>query len=318
MGLSVRTIASVLLVGMMVGVMACSAPAAHDFASGGGGSAPPAAPQPAPGVPGAPKVTSEAAADRSAAPAGGQTAANGGVTPANPDRMIVYNTQVQLTVESVLDSVGAIGGLAEGAGGFVSASNSRVQGDRDYATITIRVPARGYNQVMAQLRKMAVKVTGENGSASDVTEEFADLGAQVRNLQASELQLQTLMAQAKTVDEILKVQSQLTNVRGQIERLQGRVNVLQRTADMATITVTLSPVTVATTDPVRGFDPARSISEAWASSVRVAVVFIDAGLRLAVFSWVLIPPGLLLWAAVALALRLGRRSAPARTESGAS
>ncbi len=312
MGSSVRSIAGALLVGGVMGVLACSAPASNDLKGGsGGGGAPSVAPQPAPGAPTAPKVTSDAAA----APAAGQAAASGGIAPANPDRMIVYNTQIQLTVDSVLDSVGAISGLAEGVGGFVSASSSRVQGDKDYATVTIRVPASAYNQVMAQLRKLAVKVTGENGSASDVTEEFADLGAQVRNLQASEIQLQTLMAQAKTVDEILKVQSQLTIVRGQIERLQGRMNVLQRTADMATITVTLSPVTIAT-DPVRGFDPARSISEAWESSVRFAAGFVDAGLRLAVFSWVLIPPALLLWLVVGVALRLSRRSASGRTEGG--
>src|SRR3990167_4149930 len=186
-------------------------------------------------------------------PAAGDASAGSGLL----DRMIVYNTAVSLAVESVPESVNAIGALAEGVGGFVAGTSIRYNDDKEYATLTLRVPATAYNQVMNGLRRMAVKVVNENGSTRDVTEEFTDLDAQLRNLQAMEVQYLELLKRANTIDEILKVQARLTDVRGQIERIKGRINLLQRTSDMATIAVTLSPAgAVSVKKPHPAWDPA--------------------------------------------------------------
>lgn len=224
------------------------------------------------------------------------------------DRMIVYTTQVSLDVESVPDSVVAVTSLAEGLGGFVSATNTRMERDRQISTLTIRVPAGAYNQAMTQLRSLAVRVTAENGNARDVGEEFADLGVQVRNLEASESQLVGLMAKATTVEEILKVQQQLSTVRGQIERLKGRMQSLQRSADMATITVNLSPSAAARPDTT-GWDPGLAFREAWADSVRSLQRFTEGTIRVVVLSWWLVVLGLLV-GGVVLAVRRVRPSKP--------
>lgn len=249
----------------------------------------------------------------------GRSPAVGGAPQApapTDDRMIVYTTQISLDVDSVAGSVTAITGLAEGLGGYVSQNTLKVQGDKDFATMVIRVPAKAYNQAMDQLRKLGVKVTAENGSTRDVTEEFADLGAQVKNLEASEAQLQALMIQAKTVDEILKVQNQLSQVRGQIERLRGRINVLQRTSDMATITISLSPVIPGKPESPKGWDPLRSIQESWELSTQGLVRVLDAALRVTVMSWWLLLLGLAGWVAVA-SWRRGRAKAPVAAGGGA-
>ena len=109
------------------------------------------------------------------------------------------------------------------------------------ATITIKVPADKFETVMESLRKLALEPPTENVSGQDVTEEYADLEAQLRNLQATEKQLLNLLDRAQTVDDTLKVYNQLTNIRGQIERLQGRKQYLERSAAMSTITVNLRP-----------------------------------------------------------------------------
>ena len=224
------------------------------------------------------------------------------------DRMIVYNTSVSLAVESVPESVNAIGALAEGVGGFVAGTSIRYNDDKEYATLTLRVPATAYNQVMNGLRRMAVKVVNENGSTRDVTEEFTDLDAQLRNLQAMEAQYLELLKRANTIDEILKVQARLTDVRGQIERAKGRMNLLQRTSDMATIAVSLSPAdAVSVNKPHPAWDPAATVQEAWEQSLVIVRAIADVGLRVLVFSWWLVPPALLAWGVWAMTDRSRRQ-----------
>jgi len=238
-------------------------------------------------------------------PATGDASAGSGLL----DRMIVYNTAVSLAVESVPESVNAIGALAEGVGGFVAGTSIRYNDDKEYATLTLRVPATAYNQVMNGLRRMAVKVVNENGSTRDVTEEFTDLDAQIRNLQAMEVQYLELLKRANTIDEILKVQARLSDVRGQIERNKGRMNLLQRTSDMATIAVTLSPADAVSVKKSRpAWDPATSVQEAWEQSLVIVRAVADVGLRVVVFSWWLLPPALLTWGVWAMSRRPQRGS----------
>ena len=193
----------------------------------------------------------------------GKSGASGEASSQITDRMVVHNAYIELDVKNVSDAIAAVRGLTEGVGGFVAGSSSRYEEDEEYASLTLRVPSSAYNQVMDSLRRMAVKVTNEDATARDVTEEYTDLDAQLRNLQATEAQYLALMKRANTIDEILQVQNHLTQVRSQIERFQGRMNLLERTTDMATIVVSLAPATPGSTRTSGGWDPMASIQDAW-------------------------------------------------------
>jgi len=89
------------------------------------------------------------------------------------------------------------------------------------------------------LRSMAVEVSAETTSAQDVTEEYVDLEATLRNLEATEAQLLKLMEKAVKVEDILDVQRELSRVQQDIERTKGRMQYLERTSAMSLIQVTL-------------------------------------------------------------------------------
>ena len=228
-------------------------------------------------------------ADRatSGAPAAAPAADSATVQPNTTDRMIVYNANMSMGVQNVAETLNAIRGLTQGVGGLVAGVSTGFQKDKESASITIRVPAAAYNQVMTDLRKLATKVNNENDSARDVTDQFTDLDAQLRNFKATEAQLLEFMKKANTIDEILKVQAQLTQTRGQIERLQGQLNVLQRTSDMATIVINVSPAD--TVAPQTPWNPGQSIEEAWVQSLVVVRNVVDFSLRAAVFAFWLTP-----------------------------
>jgi hypothetical protein len=216
------------------------------------------------------------------------------------DRKIVRNATLDLQVESIAAAVQQIEDAAGAAGGFVSSSNvfvSNTDGAGDSvertqtASVTIRVPAAAYSSVMSQLRGIAKETEAETSDASEVTEEYTDLQARLRNLEATEARYLELLAKAGTIDEILTVQDRLNTVRLEIEQVTGRINVLNNLTDFATITARLSlPPAVAEADG----DNRNWVEEAWSASwktsqhalVVLGTVAIVSGVFLA---WMAVP-----------------------------
>ncbi len=154
-------------------------------------------------------------------------------------RMIIRTGGLTLVVEDVARSIENITDLATRFNGFVVNSNNWQDGERMMGNISIRVEAQRFDEAMKALRDMAVDVTYESTSGQDVTEEYVDLTAQLKNLEASEAQLLELMKQAGDVEQILAVQKELTNTRGQIEQTKGRMQYIEQSAAMSLIQITL-------------------------------------------------------------------------------
>jgi hypothetical protein len=142
------------------------------------------------------------------------------------ERMIVRRGTLQLIVADVPLTITRIGSLAESLNGFVVSSNRWREGDRLVGEITVRVPAADFTMTMVTLREMAVEVMLESTSSQDVTEEYIDLSANLKNLEATEEQLLRLMEKAEDVPDILAVQTELSRTRGDIERTLGRMQYL--------------------------------------------------------------------------------------------
>ncbi len=199
----------------------------------------PAPAEPAPGIviPAPPGVIVETPPAPVPAPA--PKPANGGDQTIDADRMIIRTANMQLVVDDVRDTIDKITQLAQDREGYVVNSSSWKEGERVVGQITIRVPSADFNYAMSVLRSMAVEVNSETTSAQDVTEEYVDLEAKLRNLEATETQLLKLMAQAIKVEDILNVQRELSRVQQDIERTKGRMQYLERTSSMSLIQVTL-------------------------------------------------------------------------------
>ncbi len=161
-------------------------------------------------------------------------------TATDTQQMIVRTSNISMVVEDVSVTMDQITQLAESSDGYVVSSNKWKNGERLAGTITIRVPAGDFESAMATLRAMADEVTSENTTSQDVTAEYVDLSAQLKNLQATESQLLSIMQKAEKIEDILAVQNQLTNTRDQIERIKGRMQYLEQTSATSLITLQLT------------------------------------------------------------------------------
>ena len=166
---------------------------------------------------------------------------------ADIDRKIIKNGYMTLEVNDIAEAIAGITIVANQLNGYVVSSDQSGAKDITYGRIAIRVPSDRFDEALDKLRKLAVKVPNESTSSQDVTEEYTDLQAQLRNLEATEAQYLELLKKAETVEDILAVQRELSNVRGQIEQIKGRIQYLERTSDMALIDVNLQK-----TQPIDG------------------------------------------------------------------
>jgi hypothetical protein len=159
------------------------------------------------------------------------------------NRLVVKTGNLAILVKDTLVAVKEVRGLAEGLGGFVLSSRTwyvDMAEERVAGEVTIKVPVDKFEEAMSQVRNLALKVTSEQSSGRDVTEEYTDLQSRLTNLEVAEAQLQELMKRAGKVTEILEVQRELTRVRGNIEQTKGRMKYLEETAAMSTITVSVA------------------------------------------------------------------------------
>jgi hypothetical protein len=155
---------------------------------------------------------------------------------------IVKTASLRLSIkrgefDATIDDVGSI---AAGLGGSV-VSSSASQGSEQRlvrGTIVVRVPARSYEEAISSLRALG-KVEARNENGQDVSQEFVDLQARIRQLQAVESQLLELLDDANTVGAALAVQRQLSEVQLQLEQARGRLQYLDDQVAFATISLAI-------------------------------------------------------------------------------
>ena len=185
------------------------------------------------------------------------------------ERMIVRNGDMSLVVEDVVSARDEIAQLAVRFDGYVV--SSRISGEEQdmRGWISIRVPDDKFEQTLAELRELAVRVTSESTDSRDVTEEYVDLQSRLKNAEATESQYLALLEKAADVEDILRIYDSLSRVRSEIEQIKGRMQYLERTSSMSLISVNLKPVATAKPLVRAGW----SVLEILKAAVRGIVIF---------------------------------------------
>jgi hypothetical protein len=161
-----------------------------------------------------------------------------GNEPGKPaiDRKIIYNATVEVIVKDLDDALIRVERLVEETGGYIARSE-RVgdTGTRRTATWVLKIPSEKFRSTVAALANLGIPVRNTSDS-QDVTEEFLDLQARIKNLKTEEEALNKLLRESATLDAILKIRAEITRIRGDIERAEGRLKYLATMSALSTIT----------------------------------------------------------------------------------
>lgn len=159
------------------------------------------------------------------------TVVKAGAEPAARGPLLVYTAQLTMAVFEVAAGLRATEALAKEAGGYLAQQAN--------ASITIRVPADRFEEVVRRLEKIG-DIINRNIRADDVTQEFQDTEVRLKNARAVRDRLEHLLARATKVDESIAIERELERVARDIEQMEGRLKFLRDRIAYSTITVVFS------------------------------------------------------------------------------
>lgn len=150
-------------------------------------------------------------------------------------RIEIFTASILIEKEDVRAGVDQVTIIAQQANGFVSDTSSSSRGDRDRASITIRVPKDAFATTVTAIEAIG-NVRDKATESDDITEQFIDLTIRRDNLLKQEKRFLEILDVANTVSDILEIERELGRVRSDIERLTGRINFLENQVALSTIT----------------------------------------------------------------------------------
>lgn len=169
------------------------------------------------------------------------------------NRKLVYRADLDLAVEDFSAFVNGLDAVLDEFEAFVS--NSSLAGLPDEprrGQWQIRVPVDRFKGLVKSLERLG-EVHRVRTSSDDVTAEFFDVEARIRNAQNEEARLLKLLDdRTATLDAVLSVEREIARVRGEIEQMQARVRVLSELSSLSTIELRV--------EELRGYTPEQSPS----------------------------------------------------------
>jgi hypothetical protein len=220
-------------------------------------------------------------------------------------RRIIKTARLEIESKPFREKCDEITAIVEEAGGFILSSSMSLLGEgRKSGKLIAKVPVSKFQNVLEKLGRVG-KVKSKSVTGQDVTEEYFDLKARVKNLSQEEERILQILKKAEKIEDILSIERELTRVRGEIEKLTGRLRYLRSRTDFSTVEIQLyEPLSVVKTSKWSLPDTLREASRAF---IIVCRKFIS------LLTWIVIftPFMILIWI---VAKVLGRRTIRRKTE----
>ncbi len=198
------------------------------------------------------------------------------------NRIIIRSASLDLVVADTQAAIAEINALVDQLGGYVVELNVYQYQEGLQAYLTLRIPAENLDLALEHFRGLATEVRSERITGQDVTEEYTDLQAYLRNREAVQARLLEYLEKAETTEDALAVDAQLRQIEAEIEQTKGRIQYLEQSAAMSQVALTLTPDELAQPIQVGGWRPEGTLRNAFQSLIRVMQFLVDAAIVIVV------------------------------------
>jgi hypothetical protein len=162
-------------------------------------------------------------------------------TPPLRTAMIVKSGELTLLVKNIETTANKITEIRTSYAGQPGNSNFSTYGNGvKQGDITIWVPSERFDDAMSAIKNTAQQVSDERVSVQDVSAQYVDLDARLKNLKGAEVQYQEILKRSGKISDVLEVTNALVETRSQIEQLQGQLDFLSHQVTLSSIHITLS------------------------------------------------------------------------------
>ena len=157
------------------------------------------------------------------------------MTEVQDARMLVWSADLRLQVSSVSDAVGRTTLLVERHAGFVEQKTE--YGDQQ-ATLTLRIPSKSFKETVGGLEALGTLIS-RKVEAADVTAEYIDVEARLKNKRVLRDQLKQLLEKAVEVKDVLTIETELNRLQGDLESMETRIKYLKGLVDYSVVKLVL-------------------------------------------------------------------------------
>ena len=122
--------------------------------------------------------------------------------------------------------------------GFLAESDqSSLAQNQRHASWRVRIPAANFEAFVGEVVRLG-EVRQNHVGSQDITEQYLDLEARIRNKREEEKRLLKHLADSTgKLEDILAVERELSRVRGEAEQMEGRLRFLADRSELSTVTI---------------------------------------------------------------------------------
>jgi hypothetical protein len=238
----------------------------------------------------------------------------GAVAP-SVSRKIIYDGEVSLIVDSVDPVAKKVTALVGDARGYIAEQDvTGSPGSQRSMRWKIRVPVDRFDSFVESVVALG-ELERNNRTSQDVTEQYYDLEARIKNKRFEEQTLNKILQERSgKLEDVLKIEIELSRVRGEIEQLEGKIRVLENLSSLASLTLSVRERDKYAPPPPVVADFSTQIARTWDSSI-LGLLNHAKALVLWAVSWAIWVPFLILgivlaWILLRWLTRIFRRNLP--------
>jgi hypothetical protein len=154
------------------------------------------------------------------------------------EQKLIKNGEISFETKSIHDTKSFLQKTISKYNGYIS--NEKVQDYRNDPTeiLTVRVPNQDFDKLIADIGSQVGEFDSKRIDIDDVTAEFVDIEARLKNKKQLETKYQELLAKANNMADILKIEKEISLIREDIEATEGRLRYLSNQVGYSTLTIT--------------------------------------------------------------------------------
>ena len=161
--------------------------------------------------------------------------------PASTSPLIARTASLSLVVKDFSAIQAAVKAVVSRHSGYIGELNTSTPPDAAKTfSATLRVPSAQLEPALAELKQLG-RADQESQAGEEVTKQYVDLAARLKNSRATEERLVgVLRNNTGKVKDVLEVENEVSRVRGEIEGMEADQRALQSRIDFATITLSVT------------------------------------------------------------------------------
>lgn len=164
-----------------------------------------------------------------------RTTLQGQETEFQAGRMLTWKAHLTIKVGDVNESMRKAIAITEEFKGY--AENKSYSGEKS-ATVRLRIPADAFKNTVSAIELLG-DISYRSVTAEDVTEQYVDVEARLKNKKELRDRLRQLLQKATNVKDIIMIETELNRVQSDIDSMEARIRSLKGRVDYATVELTL-------------------------------------------------------------------------------